>query len=354
MNKLKVIILRNERDDDHILWIKACEEYKEKIEYSIIDLTKNNWFYKITSQKFDILLAKPGGLTSMFKQLYDERICILDNVCGFKIYPNAKEILIYENKRFFSYWLKANGLPHPETNVFYCKDEAFEFAEKTGYPLVAKVNLGASGSGVQILKNENEASRYINDTFSGKGAAQRWGPNIKKGRVLKRGLHYLRKPSDINKKLEIYKTIKDSPQKGFVIFQEYIPHYFEWRIVAIGDSYFAHKKLKSGEKASGLLIKNYDNPPLYLFDFAKNIMDRFHFTSQAIDVFERETGELLINEMQCIFGQSDDYQMLVDGKPGRYRFINNEWRFERGDFNKNQCYNLRIENIINNENNICI
>lgn len=48
-------------------------------------------------------------------------------------------------------------------------------------------------------------------------------------------------------------------------------------------------------------------------------MDKFNFTSQAIDVFE--TGDqLLINEMQCIFGQSDPYQMLIDGEPGRYTF----------------------------------
>lgn len=346
MNKIKVIILRNERDDDHILWIKACEDYKEKIEYSVIDLTKNNWFEEIISRKFDVLLAKPGGLTSQFKQLYDERIYILSRIPGCKIYPSAEEIFIYENKRFFSYWLKANGLPHPKTNVFYYKEEADEFVKNSRFSLVAKVNIGASGSGVKILQNKNDALKYINDTFTGKGAVQRWGPNIKKRGLVKRGLHYLNKPSDINKKLNIYRTVKENPQKEFVIFQEYIPHDFEWRIVAIGDSYFAHKKMKSGEKASGLLIKNYDNPPLYLFDFAKNIMARFNFTSQSIDVFEREPGDLLINEMQCIFGQSDDYQMLVDGKPGRYRYINNRWVFEEGDFNKNESYNLRLENLL--------
>lgn len=101
--------------------------------------------------------------------------------------------------------------------------------------------------------------------------------------------------------------------------------------------------MKIGEKASGSTLKNYDNPPIKLFDFAKEIMDKFNFTSQAIDVFENSDEQLLINEMQCIFGQSDPYQMLVDGNSGRYKYLNGEWLFEKGYFNKNETFNLRVE-----------
>ncbi|NLJ42868.1 MAG: hypothetical protein GX431_04355, partial [Bacteroidales bacterium] len=114
----------------------------------------------------------------------------------------------------------------------------------------------------------------------------------------------------------------------------------------IGDSFFAHKKLKKGEKASGALLKVYDNPPLALLDFVKEITDRHGFYSQAIDIFESERG-YLVNEMQCIFGQSDPYQMLVDEKFGRYFFNENNWVFEKGDFAKNECYNLRLEFVLN-------
>ena len=47
--------------------------------------------------------------------------------------------------------------------------------------------------------------------------------------------------------------------------------------------------------------------------------------------------------MQCIFGQSDPYQMLIDGKPGRYRYIDDNWVFEEGDFAKDACYPLRLD-----------
>jgi len=344
--KITCCILSNELDEDHQLWVKACDDFSDQIDKDIVKLTKDDWLEKIRSKKYDVVLATPPGLTAKFKQLYDERIHIMDTILQIPIYPTPTEIYIYENKRYLYSWLKANRLPHPETHIFYYKGEANEFIQRIDFPIVAKVNIGASGSGVKILHNKSEAKRYIYNAFFAKGIYKRWGPNFAKGNIIKRGFHYILNTSDIRMKVKKYKTVKEDIQKGFVIFQEYIIHDFEWRIVAIGDSYFAHKKLKIGEKASGSTLKKYENPSLKLFDFAREIMVKFNFTSQAIDVFETADGELLINEMQCIFGQSDPYQMLVNGKPGRYRFINGQWVFEEGNFNQNESYNLRVEHVL--------
>jgi len=343
--KKKAVILRNELEDDHNLWVKACEEYNNYIEYRIINLTSSDWLDEIQRAPCDILLAKPGGLTARFKQLYDERIYVLAYILGYKIFPSPLEIFIYENKRFLSYWMKANKIPQPVTYVFYNPQEAQKYSEICKYPFIAKTNIGASGSGVRIIKNKTEAQKYIENTFAGKGSPQRTGPNFCRGGILKRGLHYINHTKDIIKKLDIYQIRASNLQKGFLIFQEYIHHDFEWRVIRIGDSFFAHKKLKIGEKSSGSLLKSYDNPPLELLNFVKEITDRHGFFSQAIDIFETENG-YLVNEMQCIFGQSDPYQMLVNGKPGRYRFINGQWVFEEGNFNKNESYNLRVEHVL--------
>jgi len=345
MTKVKVAILRNESGNDHALWVKACKRYTNQIEYHVVNLTADSWLDEIQRYKFDILLAKPGGITSPFKQLYDERIYILEKVLGYKIYPSANEIFIYENKRFLSYWLKANNITHPDTHIFYKQKEALDFINNYSFPIVAKTNIGASGSGIRVLHSKKDAIVYINDTFSDKGSPKRTGPNFSKGNILKRGLHYIISPCDIKKKLTLYKSIKKDAQKGFVIFQEYILHDFEWRVVRIGDSFFAHKKLKIGEKASGSLLKSYENPPSELLDFVKKITDKYQFYSQAIDIFESE-NTYLVNEMQCVFGQSDPYQMLVNGVPGRYRYLNDRWKFEEGDFAANECYDLRIQYII--------
>ena len=164
--KIKAVILGNELKEDIILWEKACKEFTNQISYRVVDLTKNNWLSAIQSAPFDILLAKPSGLTSSFKQLYDEKIYILYNVLKFKIFPAPLEIFLYENKRFLSFWLKANNIPHPRTQTFYHEAELKEYIKTTQFPLVAKTNIGASGSGVIILKNKADATHYKECIFS--------------------------------------------------------------------------------------------------------------------------------------------------------------------------------------------
>jgi len=346
--KYNFLILANEDPNDHLAWVSACKEFANSVCYRVVNLTSHNWLEEIQKQRFDVLLAKPGGVTAPYKQLYDERIYILTIILGYSIFPSPLEIFMYENKRLLSYWLKANDIPHPETWVLYDTTEAINLTSNIDYPVVAKTNIGASGSGVVIIRDKTEANNYIKRTFSGKGSPQRTGPNFSKGNIFIRGLHYVSHPLDISKKLKIYKARNKNLQKGFIIFQVYIPHEFEWRVVRIGDSFFAHKKLKSGTKASGTLLKQYDNPPLKLLSFVKKITDKYKFFSQAVDIFESDKG-YLVNEMQCIFGQSDPHQMLVNGVPGRYRYLNGNWLFEEGDFARNQCYNIRLDYILNRQ-----
>ena len=172
MRKYKLAILSNEDPEDHLNWIKACEYYSNIVNFTIIDLTRDKWFDLIRNNEYDFFLAKPPGLNSLYKQLYDERIYIINDILKLLIYPTLNEILIYENKRFLSYWLKVNNLPHPETHIFYDKKEAKEFIINSKFPLVSKTNIGASGSGVKILYDKKEALDYLNSAFSEKGWRQ--------------------------------------------------------------------------------------------------------------------------------------------------------------------------------------
>lgn len=343
--KYNLAILTNEQPDDHYLWVAACEERKKELNYTIVNLTSSDWLEKIKAEKFDYLLTKPSGLTSMFKQLYDERLSILVNELKILAFPTLGEVLIYENKRYFSFWLDAHDMPHPDTGVFYHRKEAVDFINRTNFPVVGKLNIGASGHGVEILKDIQAAREYIGEIFT-KGKTSRTGPNISKGNLFKRVVNKLKNPSEIVNRLKVYNAIASDRQKGYVILQEFIPHNFEWRVVRIGDSFFAHKKLLKKDKASGSLLKGYINPPLKLLDFVKEITDRFEFYSQAVDIFETNEGHYLVNEMQCIFGQSDPYQMLVNGKPGRYVNIKGKWIFEEGIFNRKESYDLRLQYVL--------
>ena len=341
LSDMRVAILGNNEFDSTQRWVISCR--KREIQNDIIDLTKEDWFESATKYDYSLYLTRPPCKISKFIPLYLERVRILNAYLGKVFFPDIQEIEIYENKRYLSFFLTAHKIPSPRTWVFYYKEEAFEFVKrKENFPLVGKTNNGAAGSGVVFLKNKNSAEEYVLNAFSRKGIRRRFGPNRMTGSSKKWLLKAITAPSYARMKIKEYFEISDDSQRGFVIFQEFIPHHFEWRVVKIGDSYFAHKKACVGLMASGTKEKIYDNPPVELFDFVKSLCEKHKFNTMAVDLFESDRG-FLVNEMQTIFGQSDAYQMLVDGKIGRYRYINQKWVFEEGDFNTNESYDLRLE-----------
>lgn len=341
-------ILKNETDEDHLGWITAIKNSKEDIKYDIIDITQNNWLEKIEAKKYDIYLTRPPGLTTYFKSLYDERLYILNYILKKRIYPTYDEIFIYENKKLLSYWLKAKKIPHPKTDVFYHKKEALEFINNTSYPFVAKTAIGASGSGVKIIKTKKQALDYIQSAFSTKGIKRRWGPNKLKKNYLERLKKRLK---DIPETIAYFKkkrhaAISDS-QKWFVIFQEFINIKSEWRCVYIGGDYFGHKKEKRGELISGGGGIVWDYPSEKLLNFMKNIVDKGNLLGSSMDILELEDNTYLVNEVQSFFGfLHPDYQMLVKGNPGKFIYKDNRWQFVEGIFNKNNSFDLRLKHII--------
>lgn len=346
--KYYLCILSNENSDDHLNWVKACESRNDVVEFDIIDLTRNDWFERINDREYDCYLCRPPDKTSHFKQLYDERIYIINKVVGKLIYPSFEEMFIYENKKLLSYWLKANNIPHPKTDIFYNKDQAMNFARKCSLPIVAKTSIGSSGSGVEIIRNRNALYSYINRAFSKKGIRRQWGVNLRKDDLSKRGAAVLSDfRSFYNKIKRRFIAAKSDPHRWYVIFQEFIKCDFEWRAVKIGESYFAHKKLKTtGDKFSGTALAGWDGPSKELLNFVKYVCDKRGFYSQAVDIFEPAKGIFLVNELQCFFGSKNPHQMILDGIPGRYVLEREEWVFEPGTFNTNNSYDLRLNHLL--------
>lgn len=340
---MKLAILRNECDEKHLNWAKVCDSHK--VSYDIIDLSGYQWIEDLLNNNYDGCLACPPGREALYKQMYDEKLSIIANELGMFVYPDYKAITLHENKRFLSYWLAANNLPFPKTSTFYNSGEAEYFAENCNLPIVGKFNIGASGKGVEIIRDRDRLKSYVSAAFS-KGLRQNWGPNLKMGQFAYRLLRILKNPLIIINRVSVYRKVYNEIQKGFVILQEYIPHEFEWRVVKIGESYFGHQKVKTGEKASGTKGIDYVPPPPELLDFVEQICTLHKFETMAIDLFEDGKGGYLINEMQCVFGHVQEYICEKEGKPGRFRRIENNWVFEPGFFNSNLSYDLRFENVL--------
>jgi glutathione synthase/RimK-type ligase-like ATP-grasp enzyme len=345
-NNYKFAILMEESnlDINYTYWIKAIEDSDEHISYKVINFTESDWIEQL-NQNYDMFLITAPFPSMRLKNLFDERLYILNFIMKKKIYPSFDAFYMYENKKLLSYYLKSLNIPHPQTFVFYNKQEALESLKKIDHPIVAKTFIGAAGLGVCFLKNTNDSKEYIVKAF-GRGIRPKIGPDIRKPYLMKRIFHGIQKKGYLKQKIINYFRLTKDKQIGFVYFQEFIPHEFEWRCVRIDNSFFAHKKIVKEGMASGYLIKKYDNPPMSLLFFVKKISDSLKNDSAAFDIFEICKDEYLVNEVQAIFGQSDSYQMLVDGVPGRYVFENNNFIFQSGDFNRNKSFNLRLEHAV--------
>src|SRR5690606_25034756 len=76
------------------------------------------------------------------------------------------ELDFYESKRRLAYFLKASGIPHPETYVFFSLEESLQFLEKCSYPQVFKTTAGASASGVEVLRSKEDARKFLKNIFN--------------------------------------------------------------------------------------------------------------------------------------------------------------------------------------------
>ncbi|MCB2219448.1 MAG: hypothetical protein KQI35_03560 [Bacteroidetes bacterium] len=341
---MKVGILRNENPDSAQKWEIACR--KRQIDYEVIDLTAFNWLENVRKPGFDFFLLRPSGNLTHYKTLYDERLYVISKVLNLRTYPFYEETIIYENKKLLCYYLDGSDIPHPKSWVFYSKKEAKNFIKNYSLPIVAKTSIGASGSGVSIIRTADQATKYIARAFSNKGIKRSFGPNKSTGTPSSWAKKAIKNPAFFKKKVKQYLTTHKYGERDFVIFQKYIPHNFEWRMVKIGESYFGHQKVKQADKASGTKGIDYVTPPNKLLDFTRDLCDKNNFHFMAVDLFEDGEGGFLVNELQTIFGHVQDFILAINNRPGRFLHQNGEWVFQEGDFNTNESYDLRLETAI--------
>ena len=313
--------------DLHLYYVHACEELG--IAYEIIDIIGDDWQRAIEESSCDGFLCRPPSKFQERKALFDERLYVINKIMKRKIYPSYDELLIYENKRLTSYWLKLQNIPHPETHIFYRKPDFLEYLKQLeNYPLVLKSNTGSAAKGVRIVRSRLVA-RHIANMLFGVGST-------------KLSLGYTSQKTGRLVRFPALGTL----ERHFVIVQKFERIKWEWRIVRIGDSYFGHKKLLRGSFASGSLQKEWGPPPPDLLFMAKELCERGGFLSMSIDIFETIDGRYLVNEMQSLFGQKTENLMYVDGVPGRYVLRNNRFIFEEGSFNRHCSYRLRVEHFV--------
>lgn len=310
----------------HHAYIGACQFLN--VEYKVIDILASDWITLVKDSQCDGFLAHPPCDIQERKSIYDEKLYFLSHFMKKKIYPTFDELYIYENKRNMSYFLETFDYPHPKTRVFSRREDAMKFLEDASFPLAFKSNIGSGASGVSIIKSKNEAVKFINQVFG------RFHKLITLGKL------YWGKHKGIPlPKLGI-------AYKHYIIIQDFYKIRWEWRIIKIGNSYAGHQKLLKGEFASGSDMVGWIAPPKELLNLVKRIAEEHGFYSVAIDIFETENGEFLINEVQSLFGSYLPYQMKVDGVPGIYEYKDNDFIFYNGEFHQDSSKRLRVKHFL--------
>ena len=299
----------------HCKYVTACLEMS--VPFTVIDLQASDWMKQVRQSRCEILLVWPDAFLSIWNSMNKDRIEILERECGITIFPSAREIWFYEDKRRTSYWLEANDIPHPRTWIFYDLNECQQFVSSCNLPLIYKASFGAQASGVRLFRERDKLSRFIRRVFS-------------------RGFQ----PDGFDRR---------DRQWGTVLLQEYIPKVKEWRLVRIGNSFFGHGKGSIAGIHSGSGLVEWDVPQNRHLDFLLEVTEIGGFRSMNVDVFETLDGQLLVNELQAVFGARHSVdQLRKDGLPGRFVQAQDGkgWNFEPGDFARNACANERVRYMI--------
>ena len=305
---VKVGIFRN-RAQYHTNYVAACLELG--VPFEVIDLYADDWLDRTRAAGCDVFLAWPDATSTPAAKVVKDRLHLLARNDGLRIVPSEHELWFYEDKIRVADWLRQHAVPHPTTWVFHDRTEAEAFAAACELPVVTKTAFGASATGVRILHRRSQVRSTIAAAF-GRG-------------ILASGA-----------------DLRDR-EWGRVLFQAHVDVAHEWRMVRIGDAFFGHPKGRSGAFHSGSGRVEWDVPSDRHLDLLYDVTEMGSFRSMAVDVFETSGGELLVNELQTVFGASTAIdQMRVAGEPGRMVRDQSGWRFEAGDFARNVCANARV------------
>lgn len=219
-------------------WIEYCK--KNNVPYKIVNCYDSNimeqlkdcdalmWHHHHNRYR-DVLAAKP--------------ILFALEHAKVKVFPDFKTNWHFDDKVAQKYLLEAIGAPLVPSYIFYDKEKAFAWIEKTDFPMVWKLKGGAGSANVKLIRTKSQARKLINKAF-GRGFSRfnRWDNfkeryhRFKNGKDnilgLFKGIGRLVIPTEFAK--------MSSREKGYVYFQKFIPNNdFDTRVIIIGDRAFA-------------------------------------------------------------------------------------------------------------------
>lgn len=279
---------------NNIPW-KPVDCYRSDIIYQLADCDAMMWHFSHMNSK-DIKFSR---------QLHYSI-----QASGKTVFPDFHTMWHFDDKVGQKYLLEAIGAPLVPSFVFYSKEAALDWAEKTIFPKVFKLRGGAGSANVRLVHTKKNAIKLINKAFSiGFGQNDACGGLKERWRKYKLGKTNI---FDIVKGIIrfIYPTDfarMAGREKGYVYFQDFIANNeFDIRVIVIDNKAFAIKRIvrQNDFRASGsgnILYEkdHFDKKTIGLsFDLAEKLKSQ----SAAFD-FVYLDGKPLVVEVSYGFAQ---------------------------------------------------
>ncbi len=246
------LAIHNSKNSFSSDWIKYCE--RKKIPFKIVSCYDDD----IISQ-----LSDCDGLLWHFSHnsakdfLFAKELLYSIQASGKKVFPDFNTAWHFDDKVAQKYLFESVNARAVPAYVFYDKQSALSWINKTTFPKVFKLRKGAGSQNVLLARDKAKAIELTNRAF-GKGFAQydsfsnlkeRW----RKYRLGKtdikdvlRGVARLAYTTEFNKIA--------GREKGYIYFQDFIAdNKFDIRVIVIDDKAFAIKRLirENDFRASG-------------------------------------------------------------------------------------------------------
>lgn len=249
-------------------WIAYCE--RRGISYKKVDAYASDIVNQVAD--CDAFMWHHHHALSKDVQFAKQLLFALQQA-GKVVFPDFNIGWHFDDKVGQKYLFEALGLACAHSYVFYSKEDALAWSEKTTYPKVFKLKGGAGSSNVRLVKDLSSARRLINQAF-GRGfrPIDRWGvfhDSLKKHkwRAALKNLLGVLFPGLMEERLM-------SRHKGYIYFQDFIPGMtFDIRVIVVGEKAFSIKRVcrEKDFRASGsgkiIYSKEEQNEECVLFAF---------------------------------------------------------------------------------------
>lgn len=286
-------------------WITYCLEHT--VDYKIVNCFDSNIISQL--ENVDGLLWHWAHDDYKAELVARQIVASVEKV-GIKVFPNISTCWHYDDKVGQKYLLESIKAPLVPSYVFFDKDEAMEWIDKTEFPKVFKLRSGAGSQNVRLVKTKREARELCRKSF-GRGFVPISGyfgdarTKIRKTKSIKQFVEKLRRlPKSI---LDVSSAKQLFPrEKGYIYFQDFLPdNKFDTRITVIGDRAFGFTRNNRPEdfraSGSGNIVYDVSRIDKRCVEIAFSTVERIKTQSLAFDFVFNKIKDPKINEISYAY-----------------------------------------------------